>query len=886
MLPLSVVSFSRLNRLAVERPLFSLRLFGGASLAANDGAIGGRAVQRRRLALLALLAAAPNRTRSRDKLVGLLWPDADMEQARHLLSDSLYILHRALGKDALTAVGDDVVLDTRIVSVDVVEFRDALAAGNNELAVSLYRGPFLDGVFLRDAPEFEHWAEAERNELAEDYATALERLAISAQETGDFRTAVGWWRRRAAHDPYDSHVALVLMNALAAAGDRAGAIQHGRLHATLVREELGLEPDARVRALADRLRCEPDIAPDTAAAPVLVPSLFETVGPTAPPSEEQPVARPRSRYTRAPARIALSAAATFVLVGMVSVIRGNPSTAATTRPQSVVLASIGGPDSTLSLAVREAVRAELESAAGIHVVPDYASRETLRLMRLSPTTSITLPVALELAQRRGATLVVSGSAARVGTGVQLIAQLVDASSGSVLATLTERPSGDDDVLRAVTRIAQSIRARVLDLPVDTVSSLPAVSTASLDALRYYVRARRAAANRDAAGAVELAEAALVHDSLFALAHYLAADQLWFIDRQRRSDEHMTRAYQLSTRLPPRERLIVRARYEQLVRDRPDSALAYWKVLARSYPDEALAYEGMRWVYRALGERDSMVTAAENAYERDPALREAYTRDKTVVLLMGRDSTAGFDFAARAGLLKLAQMTWAIAREEWPTALAQLAPNEHGMRHFLLLAMGRVAEARNELNQVRLQDLVQYPPRALLLQARVEVAVPEMRVNARRLTEEAQRWLEAADLSPPAYARLAERIADVAARNGDIATIQRLRRFIHSQDNGRELRSYRMALASIAAAEAFARGDMVVAADLAARARPGMFYGRSVGTVMMLEADARAAAGQRALADSLYREIINGDFVDGDHETLAILRRFARVALARPSGGKS
>ncbi|HUF31458.1 MAG TPA: BTAD domain-containing putative transcriptional regulator [Gemmatimonadaceae bacterium] len=861
----------------MERPLFSLRLFGGAVLANNDGSIAGRAVQRRRLALLALLAAAPNFTRSRDKLVGLLWPDADMEQARHLLSDSLYILHRALGKDALTAVGGDIVLDTRIVSVDVAEFRAALAASNDELAVSLYRGPFLDGVFLRDAPEFERWMEAERSELARDYTTALERLAITAQQAGDFRKAVCWWRRRAAHDPYNSHVAVALMNALAAAGDRAGAIQHGHLHATLVREELGLEPDAQVRALADRVRSE------AAAAPAaLVPSLRKTITPTAEPAAEKPFVQPRSSRTSVPARVAVSAAVILVFGGMISVIRDNPATAAAERPQSVVLAAIGGPDSTLSLAVREAVRAELESAPGIRVVPDYAARQTLRLMTLPPTTSITLPVALELAQRRGATLVVTGSAARVGTGVQLIAQLVDASSGSVLATLTQRPAGDDDVLAAVTRMAQSLRARVLEAPVDTVASLPAVSTASLDALRHYVRARQALANSDAAGAAELAEAALVHDSLFALAHYLAADQLWYIDRQRHSDEHMTRAYELSSRLPPRERLIVRARYEQLVRDRPDSALAYWKLLARSYPDEALAYEGMRWVYRALGQIDSMVAAAENAYLRDPALREAYVQDKTIALLVRGDSAAGFDFAARAGSLKLARTTWAIEREDWLTALALFSPTAHGLRHFVLLAMGRVAEARHELTQVRVQRRAQDPPRALLLQARVEVGVPPLRAKARLLIHEALRWVEAADLSPPAYARLAERIADAAARDGDIATIQRVRRFIHSQDNGRQLRSYRMALASIAAAEAFARGDMVAAADLAAQARPGIFYGRSVGTVMMLEADARAAAGERAAADSLYREIVAGNFADWDHETLAILRRFARAALARPS----
>ena len=69
--------------------LLSLRLLGGVALSGPGGPVTGRAAHKRRLGLLARLALAPQRTLSRDKLIGVLWPESDDEQARHLLSQSL-----------------------------------------------------------------------------------------------------------------------------------------------------------------------------------------------------------------------------------------------------------------------------------------------------------------------------------------------------------------------------------------------------------------------------------------------------------------------------------------------------------------------------------------------------------------------------------------------------------------------------------------------------------------------------------------------------------------------------------------------------------------------------------------------------------------------------
>ena len=238
-------------------PVYRLRLFSGISLEGPAGPVGGRVSQRRPLALLSLLAVSPGGVLSRDKLLAYLWPEEDSEHARHLLSVTLHAVRQALGGEAVLSVGDDLRLNPDVVAADVAEFEAAVEAGELRRAVALYAGPLLDGFHLKGALGFERWADAEQERLARLYAGALEGLAEGAEADGNWRGAVEAWRKLAAHDPYSSRIALRLMQALEAAGDRPGALQHAQIHKTLVQEELGVEPDPEVAALAGQLRVQP-----------------------------------------------------------------------------------------------------------------------------------------------------------------------------------------------------------------------------------------------------------------------------------------------------------------------------------------------------------------------------------------------------------------------------------------------------------------------------------------------------------------------------------------------------------------------------------------------------------------------------------------------------
>src|SRR5215207_1094186 len=139
-------------------PLFRLQTLGALSLHGHSGAaIPGRGSQRRRLALLAVLAASGERGRSRDSLLALFWPDAPQERARHSLEQLLYAIRTSVSNEAFLGV-NPVALNPDVIRSDVTELERALAEDRLEDAVAEYRGPFLEGFALPDALEFEPWA--------------------------------------------------------------------------------------------------------------------------------------------------------------------------------------------------------------------------------------------------------------------------------------------------------------------------------------------------------------------------------------------------------------------------------------------------------------------------------------------------------------------------------------------------------------------------------------------------------------------------------------------------------------------------------------------------------------------------------------------------------
>jgi TolB-like protein/DNA-binding SARP family transcriptional activator/Flp pilus assembly protein TadD len=518
--------------------VFTLETFGGLSLRGADGPITTRAGQRRRLALLAVLAAE-RRPVSRDKLVGYFWPESDAERARHLLADSLYVLRSGSHEDVIQTFGDDVSLNEACVRSDVGMFLEAIDAGENERAASAYAGPFLDGIFISDAPEFERWAESTRSRLENERRRCLERLATEAGERGDHSAAVRWWRDLAAADRLSSRAAVGLIRALSLAGDRAAALQFARVHEGIVRSELDSAPDPAVAALEAELRLRDEgYTPVSAAAAEHTSS--DSQAPTITlPSPDQPARGESARRltTLVPTRaLWLTVAGIVAAAIVVAVLRARNTTQPTAQPTSTSAAPLLA-DSAPSIAVLpfEAISSDREAdfvAAGI---TDELTTLLDRFQRIR-VVSRTSAVAAKrpgvstpaIGQMLHARYLVEGSVRLAGGQMRVAPRLIDAADGTAhWSQEYTRDFSPRSIVAIEQAIAESIAVKLnVRLGAGGASRLVSRPPANVQAFEAYIRGALLLKSRNPDGArkaIDYFQQVLAQDSTYAPAYAGLAD---------------------------------------------------------------------------------------------------------------------------------------------------------------------------------------------------------------------------------------------------------------------------------------------------------------------------------------------------------------------------
>jgi DNA-binding SARP family transcriptional activator len=234
--------------------MIQLALLGPVSLTGPVGPFARRAVQRRRMALLALLAGSSHESVSRDRVVGLLWPESDDRTARHLLADSVYVLRRALGTDAIVTSDEELRLSSDHVRVDIAEFRRGLTTERWADALRLYRGDFLDGFFVRNASEFERWASSERAHLHADAMRAASAHTRALERSGRMGEAVAAAERAFELTPCDEAIFRQLFTLLLATDNRARAKAASRALIERLAVELGIAPSPQTMRMISETR--------------------------------------------------------------------------------------------------------------------------------------------------------------------------------------------------------------------------------------------------------------------------------------------------------------------------------------------------------------------------------------------------------------------------------------------------------------------------------------------------------------------------------------------------------------------------------------------------------------------------------------------------------
>ncbi|MGH8958133.1 MAG: BTAD domain-containing putative transcriptional regulator [Acidimicrobiia bacterium] len=237
---------------------------------------------------------------TRDELVSLLWPELDKTRGRAALRRTMSALRTGLGGGGLLADRDRVRLDLNGARLDISE-AEALSrithdhttdqvcpecASNLGEAVSLYRGSFLDGFYLRDAADFEEWHRSEAELHRRNWRELVSRWGLALASAGRFADAEAAVRRRLVADALDEVAHRQVMQFLVWSGDRVGALRQYRECAAVLDRELGVSPLPETRQLYEMIMEGVEPLPPTGRVemmPVvreraLAPDLGPTIG--------------------------------------------------------------------------------------------------------------------------------------------------------------------------------------------------------------------------------------------------------------------------------------------------------------------------------------------------------------------------------------------------------------------------------------------------------------------------------------------------------------------------------------------------------------------------------------------------------------------------------
>jgi DNA-binding SARP family transcriptional activator len=661
--------------------MYSLRLLGGISLDGPSGPLSGPVVQPRQSAVLAVLGAARDRGTSREKVVGLLWPESDQAEARHTLANSVYELRQALGEEAVLVSGDNLRLNSDIVWTDVAAFGEALERGDLAGATEAYSGPFLDGFYLSGAEEFERWVESERQRLAVQYAEALESLAESSEDAGDFPRAVGWWQRLAAYDPYNSRFAVRLMQAMAAAGDPANALQYAQEHEDLLRRELDIDPPEDVLALAERLRRERvPSEPTFEGEPVGVQTTPEGAKGAAEPTSSASPANRRSRMVLVAAAAAIAiAAAAFIFL---------PERGVTLDERRVVVAVFEnrtGDPSLDPLGVMSAdwITEGLSRTGLMEVVPSTVALLSSRAIAERAAAEEGLDQVRVLAEETGAGTVVWGAYYRVGEGLGFQTQITDVADGKLLTALEPVIASTSNPLQAVEEIRQRVMGALASVHNPRVAGSFAIESApppKFESYQEYAAGLELFMVRQFGEAADRFARAAKIDSTFAAAQLFLSAAYYFRGQLSKADSITRLLSRSREQLNPADREVLDYVIASLEGDWPAAVRAAQRRIELA-PDPLWTYSlgvATQWVNRPRESADIL----KGLDPAGPALRgwTDYWRWLTTPYHMLGDHSRELEEARRA-------------RRQYPNRLPTLSYEVRA-----LAALGRLEELNERLDE--------------------------------------------------------------------------------------------------------------------------------------------------------------------------------------------
>ncbi len=264
---------------------------------------------------------------------------------------------------------------------------------------------------------------------------------------------------------------------------------------------------------------------------------------------------------------------------------------------------------------------------------------------------VPLTLRQEIAEDQHLDYFVSGTIARQGEQLTIGTSLYETRRGKLLQ---QRRFTGSDLFALIDEMAVQLK-RDLEIPaqhIENVKDLPIAETmtGSLRALRAHVDGFRAwTVDEDWPAATRGFERAVTEDSSFASAYaslyavYLAQNDL------ARAQAALTKALELSYKLPERSQFGLKSEYYYIVKEDVDRAQAVAAMHAELFPDDVQARQRLAGYYELRDQKDRAIAEYETILKLDPTRTDYRRRIGRIYQSMGRFEEARRNFERYAEL---------------------------------------------------------------------------------------------------------------------------------------------------------------------------------------------------------------------------------------------
>ncbi len=378
------------------------------------------------------------------------------------------------------------------------------------------------------------------------------------------------------------------------------------------------------------------------------------------------------------------------------------------------------------IALSDSIITDLSQSKYFEVLSSDRLFSILRKLGLLEATNYATEDLREIAAEGGVNYILMGSLFKSGNTFRIDYLIQDIGTGKNKGTSRVEGEGEENILPMVDEITKKIKqefdfsseqiAGDIDLDIGTIT------TSSIEAYKYYIQGRQVYYVGEYKKSIAFMERAVAADPEFAMAYRSLSVSYFNLGLEAKRYETMRRAFELSHRLPDRERYIIAGDFFRGSETTWDKALENYSKVLELYPDDMLSNQNSALIYRDLEQWDKAIERLE--VSRRYKIVQAYTVLAALYSIKGQyDKARDVDLdyieniqdsaPARLGLAFIytcqRKFDLALAEAEKAISLNPESVSNAGARRAVLVFTGelkaagleclRLVESENPINKV-------------------------------------------------------------------------------------------------------------------------------------------------------------------------------------------